>query len=200
LPTFQRVLEESTHLHSTQRRSRSGCLLLCRVMDPWDPLRLTLRQLAGGPPTCKYSAKGKAKGIAWQDGERRQQLFLQRMIQPKPGGLCKTTGYQWVVLFWLGKEGCHSKVEQAGAFNVTAREGNGNWGRKGYPDTQLLECAHRQTAFFGAEKLKSCVARACIFPPPLLLPLSAVMCTSESYISLESCDSGISGTRVLMCQ
>lgn len=42
--------------------------------------------------------------------------------------------------------------------------------------------------------------RTCVLPPPLLIPLSAVMCAFENYISLENCDSGISGTRVLICQ
>lgn len=106
------------------------------------------------------------------------------------------------MLHWLGKgEESHSKVEQARAFKVTARGGNGHWGQEELPrHSSYWRVPHRQTGFFQAEKLKSHIAKACVFPPPLLIPLSAVMCTFENYISLESCDSGISSTRVLMCQ
>lgn len=139
--------------------------------------------------------------MAWQEGERRQQLFFQCMIQPKPGGHYKTTGYQWIVLRWLAKgEESHSKVEQARAFKVTAREGNGNRGQEELPRHSSCWSVPTDRQHVFRKKLKSCVARACVFPPPLLIPLSAVMCTFDNYISLESCDSGISGTRVHMCQ
>lgn len=85
----------------------------------------------------------------------------------------------------------HSKSQQEGAVETGGKK------KRHLSDWNV---PYRQTAFFQAEKLKSCIARACAFPPLLVIPLSAVMCTFENYISLESCNSDMSGTRVLMCQ
>lgn len=87
----------------------------------------------------------------------------------------------------------HSKSRQESGMETGGRKSYSGTRATGvYPQTDCI--------FSDCKSRKACVARACVFPPPLLILLSAVMCTFENYISLESCDSGISSTRMLMCQ
>lgn len=121
------------------------------------------------------------------------------MVQPKAVGTLGQRGPG--ELCCSGCEGTRVSIKnRARAFKVTAREGNGNWGQE-EKTFQLLECILQTDCFFfQAEKLKSCIARACAFSSSAGHPLSGVMCTFENYIYLESCNSGMSGTDVLMCQ
>lgn len=158
--------------------------------------------MQGAPPTCKCSTKGKAKGIAWQEGESRQQLFFQCVIRPRPGVHCKEQGTGGLCSTGWGREKRVIQKRSKQERSKSQQEGgNGHWGQEELPrHSSYWSVPHRQTGFFQAEKPKSHIARACVFPASLLIPLSAVTCTFENYISLESCDSGISSTRVLMCQ
>lgn len=67
--------------------------------------------------------------------------------------------------------------------------------------TQALECTPQTDyIFFRQRNWRAVLREPAFISHALLIPSSAVMCTFENYISMESCESGVSGTRVFMCQ
>lgn len=127
------------------------------------PLHSALRQLAGGPPTCKCSTEGKAKGTAWQKGENRWQLFFQCMVQPKAGGCCRTTGLWWAVLCWLWREKRlnskqseweHSKSQQERAVETGGRKDKA---------FELLECTPQADCIFSGWKTEELHCKSLCF-------------------------------------
>lgn len=100
-----------------------------------------------------------------------------------------------------GCKGRRESTKSRASISIQSHSKRGQWklgaGRK---DIWAAGVDPTDRLLFQAEKLKSCIAGGYAFPPLLVIPLSAVMCTFENYISLESCNSDMSGTHVLMCQ
>lgn len=153
-----------------------------------------------GSSNLQMLKRRKSKRDSWQESETRWQLFFQCVVQPKAGGHCRKTGHWWAVLCWLWREKRvnqkQSKQEHSKSQQERAMETGGK--KKRHLNYWSVPC--RQTAFFQAEKLKSCIARACAFLPLLVIPFSVVTCTFWELHWSGKCNSGMSGTHMLMCQ
>lgn len=114
-------------------------------------------------------------------------------------GHLRTTGHWWAVLFWLWGE---KRVNQKQSKSIQSHSKRGQWKvgarRKDiwvtgvYPTDRLH--------FFSGWKTQELHCKSLCFSSSAGHPLSVVMCTFENYIYLESCNSGMSSTHVLMCQ